>query len=310
MKEHDGANYSKEQEDLEKYLMKLIHRYFLMEDDYNSRQEEAIIVEAIRRTKEYLADHGALVFALNDRNGLVHLTPKSMGAEPKFDKNSAYNKDFGTTEDTVCEGNDERLSDAREPLYHTHYIDEFEGLQEELDSRETQLNNKRAHFHDNQSALDVIDYTGDKERYDLIQLENCAMAVSMYLERLESIDNEFTNYINRHKNRLNDILENINNIIEAINTAKDGYGRWYDSAIRYDNDSVDRVKDYFKQKKNTLITLEELERIKNSLSLREIVKDEYDFVPSETTDTVRWYETFDLNLGLDTEIISFENHQS
>jgi hypothetical protein len=40
--------------------------------------------------------------------------------EPAFTKNTAFNKDFGTIADTVTEGNDVRLSDARTPLSHTH----------------------------------------------------------------------------------------------------------------------------------------------------------------------------------------------
>lgn len=41
------------------------------------------------------------------------VTAAQTGAEPAFEKKSAFNKDFGTTEGTVCQGNDSRLSDAR-----------------------------------------------------------------------------------------------------------------------------------------------------------------------------------------------------
>ena len=40
--------------------------------------------------------------------------------EPVFTKNSAFNKNFGTAKETVCEGNDSRLTDARTPKAHTH----------------------------------------------------------------------------------------------------------------------------------------------------------------------------------------------
>ena len=36
--------------------------------------------------------------------------------EPVFDKNAAFNKDFGTAGDSVCEGDDSRLSDNRTPV--------------------------------------------------------------------------------------------------------------------------------------------------------------------------------------------------
>lgn len=38
--------------------------------------------------------------------------------ESVFSKNTAFNKDFGISDNTVCEGNDTRLSDARESLIH------------------------------------------------------------------------------------------------------------------------------------------------------------------------------------------------
>lgn len=40
-------------------------------------------------------------------------TPASIGAEPAFTKNTAFNKNFGTAAGTVCQGNDGRLSNAR-----------------------------------------------------------------------------------------------------------------------------------------------------------------------------------------------------
>lgn len=40
-------------------------------------------------------------------------TPASIGAEPAFTKNTAFNKNFGTSAGTVCQGDDSRLSNAR-----------------------------------------------------------------------------------------------------------------------------------------------------------------------------------------------------
>jgi hypothetical protein len=40
--------------------------------------------------------------------------------EDAFAKNTAFNKNFGTATDTVCQGNDSRLSDARTPTSHDH----------------------------------------------------------------------------------------------------------------------------------------------------------------------------------------------
>ena len=49
-----------------------------------------------------------------------NLTPVNIGAEPAFTKNTAFNKNFGSVADTICQGNDSRLSDARTPLSHVH----------------------------------------------------------------------------------------------------------------------------------------------------------------------------------------------
>lgn len=41
------------------------------------------------------------------------------GKEPSFTKNTAFNKNFGSSAGTVCEGNDSRLSDQRSPTTHS-----------------------------------------------------------------------------------------------------------------------------------------------------------------------------------------------
>jgi len=48
------------------------------------------------------------------------IAPSDIGAEPAFTKNTAHNKNFGSTTGTVCQGNDSRLSDARTPVSHNH----------------------------------------------------------------------------------------------------------------------------------------------------------------------------------------------
>ena len=56
--------------------------------------------------------------------------------EYMFSKNTAFNKNFGTTSETVCQGNDSRLSDARIPTAHTHVISDVSGLQTALNSKQ------------------------------------------------------------------------------------------------------------------------------------------------------------------------------
>ena len=55
--------------------------------------------------------------------------------EPVFSKNTGFNKNFGSTTGTVCEGNDSRLSDARTPVTHNHTISTVINLQDELDNK-------------------------------------------------------------------------------------------------------------------------------------------------------------------------------
>ena len=69
--------------------------------------------------------------------------------EPVFSKNNAFNKTFGTTAGTVCQGNDARLSDARTPKSHTHddrYYTEAEIsslLTGKVDTTDSRLTNAR-----------------------------------------------------------------------------------------------------------------------------------------------------------------------
>ena len=48
----------------------------------------------------------------------IDLQEQIDGKEPEFSKNTAFNKNFGQESDTVCEGDDSRLSDDRTPLEH------------------------------------------------------------------------------------------------------------------------------------------------------------------------------------------------
>lgn len=52
------------------------------------------------------------VISVNGQTGVVSLGPDDVGAEPEFTKNTAFNKDFGTTAGTVMEGNDSRVTTA------------------------------------------------------------------------------------------------------------------------------------------------------------------------------------------------------
>lgn len=93
------------------------------------------------------------------------------GKEPVFSKNTAFNKNFGTTSGTVCQGDDSRLGDARAPLAHTHVINDITGLQTSLDSKalsshthsisnitglQTELDGKQSSFTGYNGTINVV----------------------------------------------------------------------------------------------------------------------------------------------------------
>lgn len=67
--------------------------------------EEAI--ENLSKSVESKADNDDFIIAISSLESSVNKK------EPAFEKNTAFNKDFGTEKGTVCEGNDERLSNSR-----------------------------------------------------------------------------------------------------------------------------------------------------------------------------------------------------
>ena len=69
--------------------------------------------------------------------------------EDMFSKNTAFNRNFGTTSGTVCQGNDSRLSDARTPTAHTHTISDVSGL-------ETALNGKQNIISGHTGTIDIV----------------------------------------------------------------------------------------------------------------------------------------------------------
>lgn len=118
--------YIKTLDSIDTYLINIVNRYMQNNENDISLNVENIINEAVRRVKEdidiLIED---IIFSnsvtnVNGKVGDVTLTYKDLGAEKEFNKNTAFNKNFGTSKDTVCEGNDIRLSDKRQPLPHNH----------------------------------------------------------------------------------------------------------------------------------------------------------------------------------------------
>jgi len=62
------------------------------------------------------------------------ITSLETGKKDGFTENTGFNKNFGSASDTVCVGDDSRLSDARAPTSHTHPTSEVTGLDTKLTS--------------------------------------------------------------------------------------------------------------------------------------------------------------------------------
>jgi hypothetical protein len=81
-------------------------------DIYDANDFNAKIEKIVGGTEDNL-------IAQDSTGGVKDAGKKVSDLEPKIDpKGTAFNKNFGTTDDTVCEGDDSRLSDARTPLSH------------------------------------------------------------------------------------------------------------------------------------------------------------------------------------------------
>lgn len=112
--------------------------------------------------------------------------------EPAFGKNTAFNRNFGTAANTVCQGNDARLSNARTPTAHTHTEIEITDLKnyavtghthteveitdlgnyvEEGDSRLTDARNPTTHTHVGADITDIGDYMGSGGLDDISDLK-------------------------------------------------------------------------------------------------------------------------------------------
>ena len=67
------------------------------------------------------------------RKGDVNITAENVGAEPAFEKNTAFNKNFGTTAGTVMEGDDSRVTTA---------VSDIEAIKQKNTAQDTEIAKK------------------------------------------------------------------------------------------------------------------------------------------------------------------------
>lgn len=237
IKEYEDNRYTKQKTEIEKYLLRIIQRYFDIENNDSNSSIEAIIVESITRLKRILITEKGFIFSLNQKTGHITLTIGDFGGEESFEKNTAFNKDFGIEADTICEGNDPRLSDAREPLQHTHIIADINGLQEELDKIGIP---EGLHLHRNKNVLDLIRYTGASTQIDLILIERLVVAIDEYYKNLEYYKRELKA---THKKDIEDLSVYISSIERELQMIKDFIETaiaWLPDAKKYTDTQINK----------------------------------------------------------------------
>ena len=101
-------------------------------------------------------------------SNIAGLSTALNGKEPAFNKNTGFNKNFGNTAGTVCQGNDSRLSDARTPTAHGHTIADVTGLQTALDGKQATITGATGSF----TYVKTVDFIGETVTTGTINVSN------------------------------------------------------------------------------------------------------------------------------------------
>jgi len=216
MLEKDNNYYVKELDNVERYLLRIVKRYFDIEELNNKETINAIITEAITRYKNTILYERSGVDALNNKAGIVNIDIRSLNGERAFDKKTAFNKDFGIEKDTICEGNDPRLNDKREPTAHNHLIKNVNELRETLDSLKKEVTGYSKHLHTNLKVLDKIIYTGTKDQIDLIELEQLMSIILPLLQLLTIRKTELRNTYDTYEKTIRNMIIEFDDIKKYI----------------------------------------------------------------------------------------------
>ena len=224
MEELADSMYIKQTDAVEKYLLNLVQEYFKSSGLASSTSREYIIKRAVERMKEEMEfdQLGVLSITLPDgikRTGAVTITLEDLLGEPAIvPKRSAFNVNFGTEQNTACEGNDPRLSHKRDPLEHKHEISEINGLEGILSTITGKIErvNGFLHEHKNKSVLDILVYTGNKSVIDLADLENIEEKIKKIVQDIENDITEYRNDIQTKVTQINAEIQTVRTEIESI----------------------------------------------------------------------------------------------
>ena len=219
MEELNDNNYIKNPDSVERYLLNLVQEYFKNSNIASTTSREYVIKRAVERMKEEITfdSIGVLSITLPDgevKTGAVTITLEDLNGEPLISpKHSAFNVPFGDQQNTACEGNDPRLSDARKPLPHQHEITDIIGLEGILSTiiGKVERVNSSLHDHGNKKVLDMLVYTGNNSVIDLTLLDTLE-------NKILQIVTEIRNEIIQYTNEVNTKVTQINNQVTQIET--------------------------------------------------------------------------------------------
>lgn len=251
-KEKKDNYYTKELNELDRYLLRIIKRYFDLEEINNASSINAIITEAISRYKASIIYQKSGVDTLNNKFGIVNINITDLNGEKAFEKLTAFNKNFGTEQNTICMGNDERLSNKRNPIEHHHRILDVVNLRKTLDELKKELGKYGYHLHTNMAILNKLKYTGTKTQIDLVKLESLGSIIDVLINSLEIKRSNLINIYETNKTVIDNLINQIYLFMQRL----------YDYINNADEYINNLLINYIKEKENELETIKE--NIKNN----------------------------------------------
>ena len=270
MEELSDSRYVKSTDQVERYLLGLVEEYCKNSNVSSPSSREYIIKRAVQRMKEEISFEGIGVLSVTlpdgeQRTGAVNITLEDLNGEPLISpKLSAFNVSFGNEQNTACEGNDPRLSDARKPLKHQHEIKDIIGLEGQLSTLEGLLNRtgQFEHEHTNKNILDMLVYTGDKTVIDLTLLDTIKDDIQKLVDKIrEEIiahKQEINNKITEVNTKITEVKQEIENLKQFIIDKNEEY---YKKSTDYTDTKITETENALNQKIDKLVTKEMLNGI-------------------------------------------------
>ena len=267
MEELSDSRYIKSTDQVERYLLGLVEEYCKNSNVSSPSSREYIIKRAVQRMKEEISFEGMGVLSITlpdgePRTGAVNITLEDLNGEPLISpKLSAFNVPFGNEQNTACEGNDPRLSDAREPLRHQHEIRDIIGLEGQLSTLEGLLNRtgQFEHEHANKNVLDMLVYTGDKTVIDLTLLDtmkdDIQRLVNEIREEIITHKQEIDTKIIEVNTKITEVKQEIENLKQFIIDKNEEY---YQKSTDYTDTKITETENTLNNKIANLVTKEML----------------------------------------------------